>query len=83
MVWWGTLGEGLDKWGYGLLPRGYNEMMGPQHTRMSFKYLKALLLLCGKYKYRQNTLWKIQIQKKYSVENTKYPTDKRGNLTET
>ena len=38
----------MDKWGYGLLARGYNEMMAPQHTMMSFKYLKALLLLsCG------------------------------------
>ena len=48
-VWCATLGEGLDKWGYGLLARVYNEMMGPQHTMMSFKYLKALLL-CRKYK---------------------------------
>ena len=28
---------------------GYNETMGPQHTMMSFKYAKALLL-CGKHK---------------------------------
>ena len=28
---------------------GYNETMGPQHTMMSFKYAKALLL-CGKQK---------------------------------
>ena len=71
VLWWVTLGEGLDKWGYGLLARGYNEMMAPQHTMMSFKYLKALQLLCGKYK--------IQIQTKYSVENTKYKY--RGNTT--
>ena len=45
VLWWVTLGEGLDKWGYGLLARGYNEMMAPQHTMMSFKYSKALLLL--------------------------------------
>ena len=87
-----TLGEGLDKWGYGLLARSYNKMMAAQHTMMSFKYLKALpatqIRGNAKFKYGPNTGHKHEIlipDTDVQLCNCKSRRSLRtsGNLTET